>query len=96
MEDPKPATPVADYIAAIVAHERSTQDGMSPYYIRLGRTQRGLLNEEKRGDRNYQEIKSPPFGGHGEPMGTLHGLPVFVVDDESVIEIVQKKDAEEE
>ncbi len=94
-EQPQP-TPVADCVAALVTYERESGDGMLPVSIRLGRAQRGLLNAELRGRRGFTEIRSPNRGEDAEPMGTLHRLPVYVVDDRSLIEIVLEKEPEDE
>ncbi len=94
-EQPKP-TPVNDCLVALVAYERESGDGMLPVAIRLGRAERGLLNAELRGRRGFAEIASPNMGQDGEPMGTFARLPVYVVDDRSLIEIVLEKEPEKE
>lgn len=94
-EQPKP-TPINDAVAALVKFERESGDGMRPIAIRLGRTERGMLNEEMRGRRNFKEITSPDLGENDTVMGTFAGLPVFVVDDRSLIEIVLEKEPEED
>lgn len=96
MESEVKPTPVADCVTAMVAYERETRDGLSPCAIRLGRVQRGMLNQEKRGARGYSEIVCPNMGEFDQQAGTYLGLPVYVVDDQSVIEIVLEKDKEED
>lgn len=96
MEEVKAATPIADCIRAMVTHERDSRDGMSPVAIRLGRVQRSFLNGELRGVRGFKEIKCPNADQFDEQMGAYGGLPVYVVDEQSLIEIVLEKDAVEE
>ena len=96
MEEPKPLTPIFDCLNFLLKYERESGDGMSPVAIKLGRVQRALLNAEKRSARGWMEIRSPSRDTQTHRMGTYSGLPVYVVDDQSLIEIVLEKDAVEE
>lgn len=89
-------TPIADCLNALVMYERESGDGMMPVAIRLGRAERGLLNAELRGTRGFTEITAPNAGEYDQQQGTFRRLPVYVVDDRSLIEIVLEQESEED
>lgn len=87
---PAVSTPFATCLDLILKYHAESHPENEVTGIRLGRIQRSLLNKEMRESnvKTFKAIRSPDADEHGKPTGFYHDIPVTVVDDRSIVEIV--------
>lgn len=92
---PAASTPFATCIDLLISYQLETHPDTEITGIYLGRIQRSLLNKEMRASnsKTFKAIRSPDADEQGKAMGSYRDIPIYVVDDRSIVEIVLKSDA---